>query len=351
MSIATPALRPRAAAKLSIGLIAAALLLSTGMATSSAGAAPPGGRATASVKRAPAIHNKCAKSAIDVPSCGVLWGLFLPSQHYPTFEKSIGRRFDIIKNYTDWRPGTTFPNRVDARLANHGHRILDVSWNAVNYVTRDKVSYQSIAAGDWDKSVILPEARRLKHFHHKIFVDFQHEFDSAAEAGRGTPAQYVAAYRHIENVMTAAGVHNVIWTWVPTNFLPNHRTIKASYPGPHYVDWLGFDAYNWAQCHSGHWLSPYQEFHPFYRWLRHQPGMRRKPIMVGEYGSAPGAKIGAWYADVPSALRRMPDIKAVLQWDSRGSPTLCDFRLSDSPAAMAGFKVASLAPYVVGLGG
>jgi hypothetical protein len=303
-------------------------------------------------------HNVCARSNLDVPACGVLWGQYQPPvaeptskfwvQHYPGVERSIGRRFDIVKGYVDWRPGAVFPGPQQVALADGGRRILDFSWNAVDFKTRAKVSYQSIADGAWDSSVILPEARRLKTFHHKVFIDFDHEFDSATQAGKGTAAQYAAAYRHIHRVMRLAGVKNIIWAWVSTGYLAHAGQIAASYPGRGFVNWVGYDPYNFAQCHAESWRSPYQTFQPFYHWLLTQPGMRDKPIMLGEYASAPGPSVESWYAHVANALRHLPKIKAVMQWSS--SIPGCDFQLTQSPGALAGFTQSSNARYITGAG-
>jgi Glycosyl hydrolase family 26 len=338
--------RPRAAARLAVSIVAA-LALAASIAAPSAGAAKPSVRAGASATAAPTLHNTCKRSAIEVPSCGVLWGMFMPTLQYPTVEKKVGRRFDIVKDYYDWQPGKTFPSRHLRALAHDGRRILDISWNAIDYRNRAKISYQSIASGQWDNSVILPEARALKSFHHKIFVDFSHEPDSQAQSGRGTPAQYVAAYRHIHRVMAAAGVHNIIWVWVTTGDLDHRKFIKASYPGAAYVNWVGYDPYNWVACHSAGWRTPYQTFAPYYRWVRHQRGMKQKPIMLAEYASAAGPAIGAWYAAVAPALKRLPRIKAVMQWSWMTSST-CDFRLSSYSAALPGFILSSHARNILG---
>ncbi|HTW19122.1 MAG TPA: glycosyl hydrolase [Mycobacteriales bacterium] len=304
-----------------------------------------------------AKHNRCKRNAIDVPKCGVLWGIYLPPQPastgwiapYSKIEVPIGRRFDLVKNYSQWKAGVTFPTKAEASYANRRHQILEFAWAAVDYGTRAKISYASIASGAWDKSVIRPEARALKHFHHKVFIDFSAEFDGASQTGHGTPAQYVAAYRHIHDVMKAAGVKNVIWAWVSTGDLEHASVIRASYPGPKYVNWVGYDPYNFAGCHNEGWRSPYETFSPFYKWTRHQTGMRHKPLLLGEYASAIGPKVGAWYAHVATALHHLPRIKALMQWSSATSST-CDFRLTDSAAALAGFGVSSNSRYVLGAG-
>jgi len=358
MERATRVFRPAALIALSSAL--------AGVLIVAIAAAPPGlgstgthasaGTGAAKAKKPKVIHNACKKSAIDVPACGVLWGLYAPEvpgaghevQDYAAYEKLAGRRFDIIKNYVGWMPGHTFPNAQEVSLAGNGQRILDFSWTAADFSTRAKISYQSIANGTWDKSVILPEAQRLKKFPHKVFIDFNHEFDSKAQAGKGTPAQYVAAYRHIHTVMQNAGVHNVIWAWVTTSDVGHAAELAASYPGSAYVDWVGYDPYNFAQCRGQPWHTPYQTFQPFYHWLQTQPGMRSKPIMFGEYASAPGAQVTAWYAGVASALKRLPQVKAVMEWSDKYTST-CDFNLVNSPAASAGFAKSSVASYVTGI--
>jgi hypothetical protein len=257
----------------------------------------------------------------------------------------MGRRFDLVKNYVPWVAYATFPPLSDNHLAKR--RRLYFSWDPVNYKTKAKISYAAIASGYWDRSVILPEARRLKHFHHRIFIDFSHEFDAKWQAPNGTPTQFRAAYRHIEDVMTQAGVHNVIWSWVTTGYTGNAAKILAGWPGRKYVDWIGYDPYNLAGCLGRPWRSSYYTFHQFYRWVNHRPEMRGKPLMVAEYGSVHGPQVRNWYASIPNDLRRMPRIKAMMQFSA---PTLsgCDVSVPDSAAALAGFTHAAVAPRVLG---
>jgi hypothetical protein len=347
------ALAPRCLAALCLALVGA-LTLGAGVAASSADATNRLTSATSNAvtaSSAAGIVNKCSRSAIDVPSCGVLWGMYshLTSghPHYARFEKAMGRRFDIVKDYVDWQRGVTFPDRTFTALAGHGKRIVYVSWNAINYKTKKVVSYKSIADGDWDKSVILPEARHLKAFHQKVFVDFNHEFDAQSQQGKGDAKQYVAAYRHIHRVFAHAGVKNVIWAWVSTGYLGNLWDIKPSWPGSKYVDWVGYDPYNFASCTGHPWRSPYKTFEPFYHWLRTQPGMKHKPILLGEYASAPGHRLKHWYASLAKTLKRLPRIKALFQWSA---PTVerCNVSLADSSAALAGFAKSANSPVVTG---
>jgi hypothetical protein len=343
--------RAGAAAALSLTLVGGAAVAE---GSSPAGAAPIGSTMpTSAAHRAHDGANTCHKNRIDVPSCGVLWGMFTPLPHvhgvspYRVFERAVGRRFDIIKQYKDWKRGITFPNTTDVSNSGHGKRILDFSWNAVDYGARGKrISYASIASGAWDKSVILPEARQMKAFHHKVFLDFDHEFDNRRQAGKGSPAQYAAAYRHIYRVFHRAGVRNVIWTWVSTGDVYHAHQIKAAYPGAKYVDWIGYDPYNWYGCRRAKSYSPHYIFDRYYHWVSHQQGMKRKPLLLGEYASGPGPAAGRWYSHVARALHQLPRIKAVVEWSAGGGR--CNFRLDTSASVMRGFTKSGHSRFVTG---
>ena len=106
-------------------------------------------------------YNKCRRSPIDVPSCGILWGAYRPpvaarpywTQRYGQFEHKIGRRFDIVKNYEGWAKGDVFPSKREAVLARHGKRILYFSWNAQSTsprTTRRSPTPRS-PTGTWDR--------------------------------------------------------------------------------------------------------------------------------------------------------------------------------------------------------
>jgi beta-mannanase len=59
-----------------------------------------------------------------------------------------------------------------------------------------------------------------------------------------TPAEFVAAWRHIHNLFTRAGATNVIWVWNPNDIYPVPQVqLKPYYPGDAYVDWIGITGY------------------------------------------------------------------------------------------------------------
>ena len=93
----------------------------------------------------------------------------------------------------------------------------------------------------------------------------------------GTPAEFIAAWKHVRAIFAQQHVRNVAWVWCPTakGFVPGGNA-AAYYPGNDEVDWVCADAY------PG--FGPYRSFadtvQPFLSWASHHP----KPVMIGEYG-------------------------------------------------------------------
>jgi Glycosyl hydrolase family 26 len=290
-----------------------------------------------------------------VPSCGALWGIYTEptgsegwAQPVTSLEQSTGRTFDIVKRYHDWSNAGgngQFPDTFEQALGANGQRLLDFSWTSNIYSTGGHVMWADIAAGVYDSSVILPEAARLKAWAQPVFMDFDHEMEGQDRLKDGSPAEYIAAYQHIHDVFDSQGVTNVIWVWTSTGWLANVDRIAATYPGDAYVDWIGYDPYNFYTCNGSAWETPTQIVEPFYNWLMSN-GHGNKPFMLGEYGSvATSTATGAWYGGVVPALKGLPNIKAVMEWNSETS-TACDFRVTTQPTILAGFTQAGLDPYV-----
>lgn len=354
---ATPTTSPTATAAPTVTKTATASPTATAIPSTTTATPSPAGTATSAPKppvtASPA--GTCLLNAKLVPSCGALWGVYTKptgsegwAQPVTSLEQSTGRTFDIVKRYHDWSNtggNGQFPDKYEQALGANGQRLLDFSWVSNIYSTGGHVMWADIAAGKYDSSVILPEAARLKAWAQPVFMDFDHEMDGKTRTANGTTADYVAAYRHIHDVMAKASVTNVVWVWTPTGSMGNITRIAAMYPGDAYVDWIGYDPYNFYTCHSTSWQAPDVTFNRFYSWLMNN-GHGNKPFMLGEYGSvATTTATGAWYGGVVPALKGLPNIKAVMEWNS-GTSTSCDFRVMTQPTILTGFAQAGLDPYV-----
>jgi len=282
--------------------------------------------------RAGAPMNDCSRSAIDVPSCGVLWGAYVPSYGLTTLESQVGRKFDIFQEYHDFSTTNSgaIPNPSDQTLINGG-RILLASWQNRIYSSDAVDSWANIAAGDYDSTTIIPQAQRIKALGStKIFLAFAPEMNDTTThpvATYGTPSDFVAAYRHIHDVFAAQGVTNVVWVWTPTGSSSSLATEAPFYPGDGYVDWIGYDPYNFYQCFGDTtWKSAYATFSRFYNWVETgglDAGAESKPFIMDEYGSHDDASDPItddpnWYAQIPAALTQLPKLKALSEFDAGG---------------------------------
>lgn len=309
------------------------------------------------------ITNTCSKSSLLVPSCGVLWGAYVPSYGLTNLENQVGRQFDVFQEYHDFSTTSAsgkIPNSSDQTLMNGG-RILLASWQPINWSTSDTYSWQSIADGSEDSTFIIPQADSIKAIAPtKIFLSFAPEMDGHNSTVYGTASQFIAAYEHIFQVFAEQGVTNVVWDWDTTGDTANNIASyypSGSYNGQPYVNWIGYDPYNFYKCNSGETTvhSPLETFSTFYNWV--QAGnlgsaAKTLPMMLDEYGSANdaddppvnGQAYPNWYSQIPTALAALPNIKGLSEFDSVG---ICTTELTSS-ADLAGFTGAGLSSTVTG---
>jgi hypothetical protein len=335
-----------------------ALTLATVLATGCLGAPvdSAGGRAAADPVATPtSTPRHCTVSALLVPNCGAWWGMYLDTDPggdglldaVAREQHTLGRRLDIIERYHDFSDGGNgiFPNPAETRLARH--HLLLFSWAPAIWSRQIHFRWSTIAAGGLDRSVIEPEARRIAAMHRRVFLTFSAEPDGAVP-GNGTAAQFVAAWRHVHDVFSQLGVRNVVWVWTTTGYVPHASTIASLYPGDAYVDWIGYDPYNFFNCHHGPWHTFPETVEPFYEWLTTHRLGAGKPVMLPEFGSAPNPSSpgleAAWYRDIVPALERMPRLRALILWNSR-TPG-CDLNINDSPAAARAYRRTGLSPYL-----
>ena len=104
----------------------------------------------------------------------------------------------------------------------------------------------SIADGGSD-GYVRSFAKAVAAFHAPVALSFGHEMNGnwypwgTTEA---TPAEFVAAWRHIHDLFAAAGATNVIWVWNPNIVNPMPDVGLAPFwPGSGYVNWVGITGY------------------------------------------------------------------------------------------------------------
>lgn len=289
------------------------------------------------------------------PACGVLWGVYTTRGSTLTtavtdLERKVGRPFDMVLRYHDFSTHIhqgLFPDESQRALGES--RILVLAWQARVTSNDTDLRWNTIARGDWDRTIDAA-ADRVKAYGTDVMISFDPEFDRLGH--KGTMADYVAAYQRIHDRFAAKGVTNVVWAWVPTGYLGAGRDkiTMAGYPGDSYVDWVGFDPYNFYTCNNTAWDSFEEEIAPEYNFFVEQ-GLGHKPFLLMEYGTAfdpqNPERAQQWLRDIPSTVKRYPNLKAVIRYDSNSTTSAtCNLSIENGSGMLQAFRDAGLDPYV-----
>lgn len=293
------------------------------------------------------------------PTCGAWWGAALNASNAALVsavseqQQGTGRRLDIVHRYHRWYD--TFPTSTEESLVKQGHSLF-LNWEPID-ARGVAMSWRAIAAGTHDAQ-IHALAARLKSLNAPVWISFSHEPEQQF-AKHGGAADFVAAYRHVHDLIQADGVNDVHWVWNVMGLSSPvwQARYKAMWPGDSYVDWIAWDPYNWSDCRSRPWQSFLQTVQPFYNWLMSN-GFGGKPFMLAEFGTVeqPGNPAGKanWLGGIPSALKVLPNLKALVYFDLPAPPANCDWQIATSPQAGTAFaalakssafsRTATLAP-------
>lgn len=254
------------------------------------------------------------------------------------YANEVGRQAAIVHAYRDWFT-QPFEAAALSALSSRGGIPL-ITWEP--WVQQSEgVSLWEIASGSHD-AYIVDAARAAAAWGGPLFVRFAHEMNGDwypwARGNNGnTAAAYRAAWRHIVRIFRWVGATNVRWVWTPyvdSGTLP----FKRFYPGDRWVDWAGFDGFNWG--------SSFVSFAKiFARSYRAMAKLTSKPLMIAETGSIEyGGDKAVW---VRRALRRaLPRFRQVhaLLWWSDVHPKGADCRIDTSIAAVSALGQALRAP-------
>ncbi|MFI2436794.1 glycosyl hydrolase [Streptomyces sp. NPDC018693] len=293
---------------------------------------------------------RCSPTDLLEPPCGAWFGAFVPhnrndlADKVRQYERRVGRSLDIVYTYHDM--SLVQGGRVEGQLLTEQEqlvgedRLLLLSWESKWWggTEAQQPTWKQIAAGRLDSSVIDVQATRIKEYGQrtgrKVFLSFDLEMDTRTPAN-GSPADYVDAYRHIHDRFRTLGVDNVVWTWIVTGYIGHADLIRQMYPGDRYVDWIGYNQYNYYQCHRTGWLSFEQTQTATHEWIRRNIS-DDKPLMLSEFGTADDPsrpeRQAQWYAGVPAVLKDLDGVKAALQWNYRDPGPHCDLAVANDQA-------------------
>ncbi|GGT35373.1 glycoside hydrolase family 26 protein [Streptomyces purpureus] len=341
----------------------AALIAGLGLwATSSGGegddARPAAGELPRNAVSGEPPEGPCAPDAKLVPPCGAWWGAYIPydgdgslTEPVYAFEKKIGRRLDLVYTYHDMSG-----NELDGTLLTPDEQVLGrdrmlmLAWESTVWkephhagYTETQLGWKNIASGRYDTEILDPQIRRIKAYGKRVFLSFDQEVDARIKEGAGTPAEYVAAYRHLHDRFKRIGADNVVWVWTVSGYLGSAELMKQLYPGDAYVDWIGMDQYNYFVCHdTTDWKDFDRSQRPTYDWLLANVSAT-KPVMMAEFATVPDPadadRQRDWYTAIPEVVRTLPKARALVHWNRSVPGRGCDLTVNSGPG-LEGYRTA-----------
>jgi hypothetical protein len=137
----------------------------------------------------------------------------------------------------------------------------------------------------------------------RLFPEMNGSWDSYSPRTRGqTAAQFRAAWIHVVNVFRSNGASNVKFVWNPDRVFPSATSLNSLWPGAAYVNWVAFDAYNWADSAHGTVTSPYNLLKNSVTAVR---SFTKKPLLIAELGSAPYSGKSYFLSHMVSAMHSL----------------------------------------------
>lgn len=207
----------------------------------------------------------------------------------------------------------------------------------------NQTAYQSatIASGTYD-TYIKSWGTALAAWGKPVMLRYGHEMNGnwypwADGVNGNASGSYVAAYRHVHDVLVASGATNVIWVWSPNVPYYGSTPITTEYPGDDYVNDVALDGYNWGLDRvGGSWKSPSTVFGEGLTELRGLAST--KPIIVAETASSEnGGSKAQWNTDLVSYLAAQPDVTGFVWFDLNKE---VDWRIDSSTTSASAFNAA-----------
>lgn len=239
-------------------------------------------------------------------------------------EKDIN--LDIISFYLAWG---------DKNLRDFPHEIMDSIYqeNAIPMVTwepwaselalsdsipdlnQEKKVFKYMAEGYFDK-YILDFFTTLKSYDRPVFLRFAHEFDNPqypwSPAGENTPEEFIAAWKHLYELLNREGGHKIVLVWNPWKA----QNMADYFPGDKYIDWIGVTLLNYGPLNTDGQFYPFEDLYSSFHAQR--DSLSRKPVMLAEFGSVRiGDRQKEWITGAMNSMKdKFREISAVVMFNS-----------------------------------
>lgn len=256
------------------------------------------------------------------------------------YEQGVPKSYDLIKSFataTRVRPRIVlyysawhekfWTSFADTANANGAIPFVEIQPN--------NISLSAVTAGRYDK-YLRTYANAVRSFGHPVILAFGHEMNGnwySWGSGHVTPSAFVAAWRHVVRVFRSQGASNVTWLWTISSVNLTSSLLHQWWPGASWVNAIGIDGYYYRPSDTftsvfGTTVTQVRQF-------------TSDPILIGETAVGPTAgpgKIAGLFAGV-----RTDHLLGLVWFDKaqHDPPIHQDWRLEDSPAALAAFRSAA----------
>lgn len=242
------------------------------------------------------------------------------------FGRAVGRQPNLVLYYRGW--GQHFDRGFADTAASHG---------ATPFVQLDptKVSLARIAHGAYD-AYLTSFARQVAAFGGPVVISFGHEMNGYWYSWgytRASPADFVAAWRHIVTLFRSHGASNVRWLWDVNSKSRRTGPVHDWWPGERYVTWVGV---------NGYYYLPGQNFaNVFGPVIADIRRFTHAPLLIGETAVGPRAGQPQGIRDLFAGARAQHVLGLVwFDRSSHGGLYQQNWRLEGNPAALAAFRRA-----------
>lgn len=263
-----------------------------------------------------------------------------PASSLRPLDRSVGAGITVISTYLT--AGQPLAQSL-ITTANRDNASLLVTWEpdgGHDGATQPHYRLSNVAKGHYDASLRALVAQ-LRTVHHGAVLRPMPEMNTQWYAWSGTvngnsPREYVAAWRHVRKVVSAArGGSHIKFLWAPyVQSIPDTagNQLQAYFPGASEVDLVGASGYNFGAQAPLTWTDPGTLFGSTYAAIE---SLAQKPFWLAETGStAIGGDKAGWILSLATLQQTaMPELAGVV-WYDVDDPT-GDFRLRGAPVTNA----------------
>jgi mannan endo-1,4-beta-mannosidase len=283
-------------------------------------------------KPAPAhVFAQSAQSRCGQPAGGRYVGISVPHTALiaPT-EKAMGITANVVSLYYSIGQAVDM-NTVESLCARHILPILEFD--------SDTIPVSQITAGAADP-YLKNLAQQIAIMHEPVGVDFDHEFNGKWYRWGYTyitPAQFVAAWRHIVTIFRQNGAGNAIWIWNPNVTMEAPSTtadLQPWYPGNAYVNWVGLD---------GYYFGAGQDYvNIFNHTIGQVRALTNDPVILMETGASPVSGRVRAIANLFNGAEKTRGLLGLIYFDY-DKDAGHDWYINNDPPALAAFRTGASA--------